>query len=255
MDIKDNQIVGFFGENGAGKSTLVDAMVGYRTIDKGTILFEGKSVQDSLEHIHRSVSYSTQAPLPLGFMKVYDILLTTARLRGKDKRAAIEQADLWLNRLGISAIKTSRLQNVSGGQHRLVGFATALMGDFTTLILDEPTNELDPEKRRLLWSSLVTLKKELGITIIVVTHDVDESEEFIDNAILFSHGQLVAQGTPAYFSEKSNNSHRMSSAKFSSRIVVLNHGEVDDMGSHRELMARRGLYQQLFSTQAQYYQE
>jgi len=182
-------------------------MVGYRTIDKVAILFEGKSVQDSLEHIHRSVSYSTQAPLPLGFMKVYDILLTTARLRGKDKRAAIDQADLWLNRLGISAIKTSRLQNVSGGQRRLVGFATALMGDFTTLILDEPTNELDPEKRKLLWSSLVTLKKELGITIIVVTHDVDESEEFIDNAILFSHGQLVAQGPPAYFSEISNNNN------------------------------------------------
>lgn len=203
LSIKKGSISGFYGENGAGKSTMIEAILGYQKIDSGKIYLFGKDLSAINEYeISQKISYSTQKPLPLGFMNVEDVLLITSKLRGKSKLDSEKQVEYWVNKLHLENIRKKRISKLSGGQRRIVGFATALMGDYEVLILDEPTNELDPDKRELVWESLKEISKTKKTTIIVITHDINESESFIDFAYLFSKGELLDSGSISELKDK-----------------------------------------------------
>ncbi len=101
-----------------------------------------------------------------------------------------------MERFDLGTIRGKRLGKLSGGQLRLAAFAAAMIGGRPVLVLDEPTNELDPANRRLVWDYLLELKRREGKTIILVTHNVLEAERVIERVGIINHGRIIALGTP-----------------------------------------------------------
>lgn len=128
-------------------------------------------------------------------LKVWEVITFTGRLRGMNKADAESEAGELIDRLKLARVRNKMLKRISGGQKRLVGIATALIGNMEVLILDEPTNELDPENRRLIWSLILEHNRKRGVTVLLVTHNVLEAEQVVDRVMMVDHGELLAIDT------------------------------------------------------------
>jgi len=193
--VQQGEILGVFGPNGAGKSTLIKQLVGHIKPTSGEIRFEGKDIFKQTNRLARLVSYYAQEPHALTSLKVREVITFTGRLRGMPKRAAEREADILLEQLHLTDVQHKLLKRISGGQKRLVGIAAALIGDMKALILDEPTNELDPENRRLVWNLILEYNRTRGVTVLLVTHNVLEAEQVVDRVMVIDRGQLLAIDT------------------------------------------------------------
>jgi ABC-2 type transport system ATP-binding protein len=191
LTIREGEILGVLGPNGAGKSTLIKQMVGQLKPTKGQVLFCGEDVFKHTRTIASMVAYYAQEPHVLSALKVHEALAFTGRLRGMQAREADKQAIELLEQFDMAEWRGKPLKQLSGGQKRLIGIGTALIGRSPVLILDEPTNELDPKKRRLVWNLIKERNRE-GATIILVTHNVLEAEQVVDRAAVINHGRLLA---------------------------------------------------------------
>lgn len=199
--VKRGEILGVFGPNGAGKSTLIKQMVGHIRPTSGTISFRGESIFRQTKRIARLVAYYAQEPHAMESLKVWEVITFTGRLRGMSKKEAEEAAEELLERLKLEKVSDKLLKRISGGQKRLVGIATALIGNMEVLILDEPTNELDPENRRLVWNLILEYNRTRGVTILLVTHNVLEAEQVVDRVMMVDHGELLAIDTVGHLKE------------------------------------------------------
>lgn len=195
FSVKRGEILGVFGPNGAGKSTLIKQLVGHIKPSAGDILFNGESIFSQTKRLAERVSYYAQEPHAMTSLKVKEVILFTGRLRGMSKREAEERTKDLINQLGLKEVEKKLLKRISGGQRRLVGIATALIGNMDVLILDEPTNELDPENRRLVWNIILEYNRKFGVTILLVTHNVLEAEQVVDRVMMIDHGKMLAIDT------------------------------------------------------------
>lgn len=193
--VNRGEILGVFGPNGAGKSTLIKQMVGHIKPTSGDIAFQGESIFRQTKRIARLVAYYAQEPHAMESLKVWEVITFTGRLRGMTKKEAEQAAEELLERLRLEKVRGKLLKRISGGQKRLVGIATALIGNMEVLILDEPTNELDPENRRLVWNLILEYNRTRGVTILLVTHNVLEAEQVVDRVMMVDHGELLAIDT------------------------------------------------------------
>ncbi|PAK55771.1 ABC transporter ATP-binding protein [Paenibacillus sp. 7541] len=191
LDIQQGEILGLLGPNGAGKSTLIKQMVGHLAPSSGTVRYRGASVQTQTKRVAQEVAYYSQEPHALTSLKTWEALYFTGRLRGLTKESARKQTEELLERFGMQDLRHKLLKNVSGGQKRLIGIGTCLIGYSPVMILDEPTNELDPKKRRLVWD-LIQERNRQGVTVILVTHNVLEAEQVVDKVAVVNHGRLLA---------------------------------------------------------------
>jgi ABC-2 type transport system ATP-binding protein len=196
FDIHQGEIFGLLGPNGAGKSTLVGQLTGLLRPDSGTLRLYGHDISRDSRLATEVVAALTQTPLPLGDLTVHEVLRITGHLRGLSRRDARREADRLIELLGLNDQEDKRLGKLSGGLWRLATIAVALIGKRPVLVLDEPTNELDPVNRRMIWDLLLDLKAEEGRTIILVTHNVLEAERVIERVGIIDHGRVVAWGTP-----------------------------------------------------------
>ncbi|HEX7065875.1 MAG TPA: ABC transporter ATP-binding protein [Bacillales bacterium] len=193
--VQKGEILGVFGPNGAGKSTLIKQMVGHIQPTSGDITFQGKSIFKQTKRIARLVAYYAQEPHAMESLKVWEVITFTGRLRGMSKKEAERDAEELLERLKLTEVGHKLMKRISGGQKRLVGIATALIGNMEVLILDEPTNELDPENRRLIWNLILEYNRTRGVTVLLVTHNVLEAEQVVDRVMMVDHGELLAIDT------------------------------------------------------------
>lgn len=196
FDIHQGEIFGLLGPNGAGKSTLVGQLTGLLRPDSGTLRLYGHDISRDSRLATEVVAALTQTPLPLGDLTVHEVLRITGHLRGLSRRDARREASRLIDLLGLSDQEDKRLGKLSGGLWRLATIAVALIGKRPVLVLDEPTNELDPVNRRMIWDLLLDLKAEEGRTVILVTHNVLEAERVIERVGIIDHGRVVAWGTP-----------------------------------------------------------
>jgi ABC-2 type transport system ATP-binding protein len=191
FEVFQGEILGLLGPNGAGKSTLIKQMVGHLAPSIGEIRFQGKNVLKQTKYVAQQVAYYSQEPHALTTLKVWESLYFTGRLRGLTKQEALNQTDELLQRFDMNDLRNKLLKHVSGGQKRLIGLGTCLIGHAPVLIFDEPTNELDPKKRRLVWD-LIQERNSEGATILLVTHNVLEAEQVVDRVAVINHGKLLA---------------------------------------------------------------
>jgi ABC-type multidrug transport system ATPase subunit len=201
FSIETGEVFGVLGPNGAGKSTLVQQMVGLSVPTSGEIRLRGQPIRPHDRRVRRLVGYLAQRPLALYDLRAREAVVATGRLRGLSRPEAEREADALLREIGLKDRQDRLVGNLSGGEHRLVGMATALIGSPPVLILDEPTNELDPVARRRVWDMLMRRRSE-GTTIILVTHNVLEAERVVGRVAIMARGRIVAIGTPGELKER-----------------------------------------------------
>ncbi len=196
LQIQQGEIYGLLGENGAGKSTLVRQMVSLLRPTAGSItLFGRDTVADPL-HVNMAVGYMPQDALALNTLTVAEALYFTAHLRGLSRRDALRERDALLDLWELGPLRAGISNRLSGGQKRLLQLAVAMAGSPPVLILDEPTNNLDPQRRRRVWEVLRRLNQEHGTTVIFITHDAVEAEKAIQRVGIMRAAELVAIGRP-----------------------------------------------------------
>jgi len=197
LQIHQGEIFGILGDNGAGKSTLVRQMVNLLRSSSGSIrLFDQSIGQDPL-HVPLNVGYMPQETHALNILTVGEALFFTAHLRGLSRAEARQERDTLLELWRIEDLRHEYSTRLSGGQRRLLRLAVAMAGSPPVLILDEPTNDLDPQRRRLVWDVLRHLNSEHGTTIIFITHDAIEAEKIIQRVGIMCDGELVVVGRPS----------------------------------------------------------
>jgi ABC-2 type transport system ATP-binding protein len=203
FSVPAGQILGFLGPNGAGKSTTMKMLTGFIQPTDGSATIGGKDiVADSID-VRKQIGYLPESAPSYGEMTVREFLEFIAELRGKrGKMARAEAADKMKSTCSLSEVWERPIETLSKGYKQRVGFAQALIHDPPVLILDEPTDGLDPnqkfEVRRLI--------KEMGRnkTIILSTHILEEVEAVCERAIIIAQGKIVADASPVRLMEQSS---------------------------------------------------
>ncbi|MFN8494022.1 MAG: ABC transporter ATP-binding protein [Caldilineaceae bacterium] len=197
LQIQAGEIFGLLGDNGAGKSTLVRQMVNLLRSTTGSITLLGEPVGRDPLHVPRHVAYMPQDKAAMNNLTVGEALYFTAHLRGLKRKTALQERDRLLDLWQIGALRDQYCPRLSGGQRRLLLLAVAMAGQLPVLVLDEPTNDLDPQRRKLVWDVLRAENHSQGTTIIFITHDAIEAEKIIQRVGILREGRLVALGAPA----------------------------------------------------------
>ena len=189
----------FVGSSGSGKTTLLRMI--NRMVDPtgGRILIDGEDIArlDPVR-LRRRIGYVLQAAGLLPHRTVVDNIATVPRLNGVPRAQARAAARELLGTVGLEESLATRYPNqLSGGQQQRVGVARALAADPNVLLMDEPFGAVDPIVRAELQQELNRLQRELGKTIVFVTHDIDEAFLLADQVVILKTGGVVAQvGTP-----------------------------------------------------------
>ncbi|MFP7365426.1 ATP-binding cassette domain-containing protein [Corynebacterium callunae] len=197
--VESHTITALVGSSGSGKSTLL-SMVN-RMIDptSGRVLVDDIDVATvDPVHLRRSIGYVLQAGGLLPHRSVLDNIATVPVLKGESKSVARARALELLEVVGLDASLAQRYPaQLSGGQQQRVGVARALAADPNILLMDEPFGAVDPIVRIQLQQELIRLQKELGKTVLLVTHDIDEAFTLADEVVVLSPmGQIAQKGTP-----------------------------------------------------------
>jgi ABC-2 type transport system ATP-binding protein len=190
FSIREGEIFGIIGPNGAGKTTTVECISGLRVPDSGSIQVYGLSPQKDRNKIREFLGVQLQESTLPPRAKVGEAVRLFASFYPNPLNP-----DELLDSLGIKNIKNSIFKKLSGGQKQRLSIALALVGNPKIAILDELTTGLDPEARRETWALIESIR-ERGVTVILVTHFMDEAERLCDRLALINHGKLVVLDTP-----------------------------------------------------------
>ena len=199
MQVMPGTVVGLLGHNGAGKTTLIKQIVGLMKPDAGQIMVNGINAIASPAQARKQVSVQAQHQAPLEGLTPYEAITIAGRLRGMAATPAHRAAEWIMAELDINPWRTTRAmpegRGLSGGIRRLTAFAMAVVCPTPLLILDEPTNDVDVARRRLLWQ-MVRQIADRGVGVLLVTHNVHEAEQVVDNLYILDHGRIIATGSP-----------------------------------------------------------
>jgi ABC-2 type transport system ATP-binding protein len=195
LQVRAGEVLGLLGHNGAGKTTIVNQIVGIAKPDAGRITIEGVDAITRPAEARKRCAVQAQAQVPLTGLTPNRAIELVGRLRGGGRRAVVARRDALLERLDMGQWAERTSEHLSGGVGRLVSFCVAVVTSTPLVVLDEPTNDVDPVRRRLLWSEIRRLADE-GAGVLLVTHNVNEAERAVDRLAILDEGRVVAQGTP-----------------------------------------------------------
>ncbi|MFN8439287.1 MAG: ABC transporter ATP-binding protein [Caldilineaceae bacterium] len=197
FQIGEGEIFGLLGDNGAGKSTLIRQMVNLVKSTAGEITFFGKPLHQQALELPLSVGYMPQRQAAVNQLTAHEALYFTAHLRGLSRNDAQKERDRLIGLWQIGPVAHKPAARLSGGEGRLLQLALAMAGSPPVMILDEPTNELSPQRRKQVWENLRQINQQQGTTIIFITHDAIEAEKIIQRVGILHHGKLLAIGKPS----------------------------------------------------------
>jgi ABC-2 type transport system ATP-binding protein len=195
LEIRVGEIFGLLGDNGAGKSTLVRQMVNLLRPTSGQISLFNRPIEVNPSLVSTSVGYMPQSSAALNRLTVAEAIYFVAHLRGRSREQARRESESLVDIWNLGKVRNSPSVRLSGGQKRLMGLAIAMAGRPPVLILDEPTNDLDPVNKRYVWEVLEGYNTS-GSTIIFITHDAVEAERIVQRVGIMKGGKFIALGTP-----------------------------------------------------------
>lgn len=223
LDVEEQKISILIGPNGSGKTTLINVISGLYKPDSGRVYLQGKNTTGFPPHRLYRMGLSRTFQIPALFWKLtvlenllvaeknnpgesflYSILpsgvtslndLLTPVWQGKE-RDAVEKAARILNLLGLVRLWNQPAYTLSGGQMKLVEIGRALMADAKLLLLDEPVSGVNPTLAHEIFSRILKLRDELGLTFFIVEHRLDIALKYVDRMFAMALGRIIASGTP-----------------------------------------------------------
>lgn len=190
LEVDAGLVLAFLGPNGAGKTTTVEILEGYRERDGGEVTVLGEDPQLAGRAWRERIGIVLQSCRLDPYLTVRESLALFAGYYSAP-RPISETIDL----VGLGAKADARVGSLSGGQQRRLDVGMALIGDPELLFLDEPTTGFDPSARRQAWETIAGLR-DLGKTVFLTTHYMDEAQFLADRVAIISRGEVVARGAP-----------------------------------------------------------
>lgn len=196
FSVSRGEILGFLGPNGAGKSTTMKMITGFLQPTAGTATVDGFDVVANPVQVKRRIGYLPESAPAYGEMTVQEFLSFIAEVRGfTEKRAKAARVDHAIQLTHLQAVRAQTIETLSKGFKQRVGFAQALLHDPSVLILDEPTDGLDPNQKNEVRSLIKSMAVEKAV--VLSTHILEEVEAICTRVIIISQGRVVADETPA----------------------------------------------------------
>jgi ABC-2 type transport system ATP-binding protein len=196
LDVHRGEIFAFLGPNGAGKTTTVEILEGYRKRSGGEVSVLGEDPERAGREWRERIGIVLQS----GRLDPYLTVRESLDLYAGYFRAPRPTEDV-IALIGLEGKADERTGRLSGGQQRRLDVGMALIGDPELLFLDEPTTGFDPSARRQAWDVIAGLR-DLGKTVFLTTHYMDEAQRLADRVTIIAAGQIVARGTPEDLGER-----------------------------------------------------
>ena len=217
FSVAEGEIFGILGPNGAGKTTTVECAIGLRSPDSGTVRLMGLDPRADRDRIREIVGVQLQESAFPAKLRVGEIL---EEFRSFYRQPA-DVSEL-IETLGLADKRRAYYRSLSGGQRQRLSVALALIGGPKIAVLDEMTTGLDPQARRDAWD-LIEGVRDRGMTIVLVTHFMEEAERLCDRVALIDHGRIVALDTPANLTARAQGGKSvrfLPSALFDDRLLT-----------------------------------
>ena len=189
------EVLGFLGPNGAGKSTTMKMLTGFLAPSGGTATINGHDIIDDSLAARRIIGYLPEGAPSYGEMTVRNFLEFIARARGFKGREARRKAAAAIDRLNLESVPEQTIETLSKGFKRRVGLAQAILHDPQVLILDDPTDGLDPNQKHEVRSLIRDMSSEK--IIVISTHMLEEVQTLCNRAMIIADGRLLVDDTPA----------------------------------------------------------
>lgn len=190
--VRRGEIVGILGPNGAGKSTLIRACEGLEPIDQGRISLLGKDIAIERDALKGRIGVVLQRPKFSGYATVRETIDLF-----RSFRACGAEPEHLIDALGLTSKLDVRISKLSGGERQRVAVLVGLMGRHELILLDEPTSELDPQARRVVWQLVSQVARQHNSAVLMTTHQMEEAEVLCDRVYVIDHGRIIAAGNPA----------------------------------------------------------
>lgn len=196
LSVEAGEVYGLLGPNGAGKTTLVNQIIGLLAPTSGTIQLAGINTVKYPGFARKACSFQPQTQVPIEGMTPVQAIELAGRLRGGRLDLVRQRTRELIENFEMGEWTHKNCEALSGGIRRLVAFSMAAVVPGQITILDEPTNDVDPLRRRLLWQQ-VRLLADGGSAVLLVTHNVLEAERSVDRLAIIDQGRVIGSGTPA----------------------------------------------------------
>lgn len=193
LSVNKGEVLGFLGPNGAGKSTTMKMITGFLEPDAGSAWVCGADVQTSPKAAKARLGYLPEGAPAYGDMTPRTFLSFIAEVRGYEKGDLKTRVSAAISRAGLGSVIDQRIETLSKGYKRRVGLAQAILHDPAVLIMDEPTDGLDPNQKHHVRELIREMAAEKAI--IVSTHILEEVEAVCTRAVIINRGRIVADGT------------------------------------------------------------
>jgi ABC-2 type transport system ATP-binding protein len=194
FSVSEGEVLGFLGPNGAGKSTTMKIITGFLAPTSGTVTIDGHDIRTDPLAAKQLIGYLPEGAPSYPDMTVLGFLEFIAQIRGFSGKEMQQRVEKVLNDVDLGSVCEQTIDTLSKGFKRRVGLAQAILHDPKVLILDEPTDGLDPNQKHQVRQLIRNLAKDK--IVIVSTHILEEVSAVCTRAIIIANGRIVADGTP-----------------------------------------------------------
>jgi len=193
--VEKGKMFAFLGPNGAGKSTTIDMICTFLKPDEGSVIIDGCQLSKEDHKIREKIGVVFQDSVLDARLTVKENLTVRARFYMKKKEDIKKAIQRVTKAAGLDEFLNRPYGKLSGGQRRRADIARALLHTPKILFMDEPTTGLDPQTRKNVWNMVMKLQKDLGMTVFLTTHYMEEAAQ-ADYIIIADHGEVAVKGTP-----------------------------------------------------------
>jgi ABC-2 type transport system ATP-binding protein len=223
FSVNHGEVLGFLGPNGAGKSTTMKMITGFLEPSAGTVIVNGSDVQEAPLSVKSSIGYLPEGAPCYGEMTVARFLDFIAEIRGLDGAVRAERISRVVRQIHLESVLDQTIETLSKGFKRRVGVAQAILHDPDVLIMDEPTDGLDPNQKHEVRSLIREMAREKAI--VISTHILEEVDAVCSRAIIIAAGRLLFDGTPAALRARSPNGDIDEAFRLLTTESLARHGE------------------------------
>ncbi|MBC7460873.1 MAG: ATP-binding cassette domain-containing protein [Thermoleophilia bacterium] len=202
IDVAEGEIVGFLGPNGAGKTTTLRMLTTLLAPTAGTATVAGHDLRTDPDGVRRDIGYVAQGSSTERTATVREELLDQAALYRMPRAAAVARTAELIRDFELDGFDDKLIKEISGGQKRRLEVALGMVHSPKLVFLDEPTTGLDPQSRANLWQHVRNLRDNLGSTVFITTHYLEEADALCDRVLILDEGTIIASGTTAELKEQ-----------------------------------------------------